>query len=354
MRINFVLPNPARKPIGGYRVIYEYADRLAARGHQVSVTTCIILPHLQYRMPLLVRSIGHRLLRSHVPKWFSFRSTVDLRLVPEIADEHIPDADAVVATWWGTAYAVSKLSKSKGAKFYLIQGYEIWDSDEALVHESYKLGLSNIVIAKWLKGAVEQAGGEVAALVHNGMNFHLFELSIPIESRAPLSVAMMYHEGAHKGSGNGIAALELARKRFPELKATLFSVYRKPSSLPDWISFVHNPAQIELVDIYNRHAIFISPSLTEGWPLPPAEAMACGCALCVTDIGGHREYAIDGETALLSPTKDPEALAVNIIRLLEDQDLRIKIATKGHAHIEQFTWDRAVDAFEACISGANG
>ena len=353
MKITFVLPGPARKPVGGYRVIYEYAGRLAARGHQVSVVHCITAPHMRYRTPLLVRSIGHRLLRSHVPKWFGFRSTVDLRLVSEISDERIPDADAVVATWWGTAYAVSKLSKSKGAKFYLIQGYEIWDWDEALVHESYKLGLSNIVIARWLKEAVEHAGGEVAAVVPNGMSFDLFELSTHIESRDPLSVAMMYHEGAHKGSGDGISALELARKRFPELEATLFSVYPKPSSLPDWITFVHNPPQAELAQVYNRHAIFISPSLTEGWPLPPAEAMRCGAAVCATDIAGHREYAIDGETALLSPPKNPEALAANIMRLIDDQDLRISLATRGHAHIGQFTWERAVNAFEKCLLGVS-
>lgn len=350
MRITFVLPGPARKPVGGYRVIYEYADRLAARGYQVSVVHSITVPHMRYKTPLPVRSIGHRLLRSHVPKWFGFRSTVDLRLVPEIVDEHIPDADAVVATWWGTAYAVAELSRSKGAKFYLIQGYEVWDWDEAMVHESYKLGLSNIVIARWLKGAVEQCGGEVAALVHNGMDFHLFELSIPIESRDPLSVAMMYHEGAHKGSGNGISALELARKRFPELEATLFSVYPKPGSFPYWIKFVHNPPQAELIGIYNRHAVFVSPSLTEGWGLPHTESMACGCALVATNVGGVRDYAVHEQTALLSPPKNPQALGENIIRLLADNDLRVRLAKSGHEVIQHFTWDRAVTAFERCLS----
>jgi len=305
---------------------------------------------MAYRVPLIARNIGHRLLGSHHPDWFAFRNRVDLRLVSRISDASVPDGDAVIATWCGTAYDISRLPKCKGAKYYLIQGHEIWDWDETTVHESYKLGLSNIVIARWLGEAVERAGGRVAATIPNGMNSDLFRLSTPIESRDPLSVAMLYHEGAHKGSEDGIRALEIIRKRYPNLAAGLFSVYRRPSFAPDWIKFVRNPRQAELVEMYNRHAIFISPSLTEGWPLPPAEAMLCGSAVCATDIAGHREYAIDGDTALLSPPKNPEALAANTVRLLQDRELRIGIATRGHAHIQQYTWDRAVAAFEQCLS----
>ena len=77
--------------------------------------------------------------------------------------------------------------------------------------------------------------------------------------------------------------------------------------------------------------------------------MQCGAALAVTDIGGHREYSHDGETALLSPPKHPQALAENVLRLVKNNELRVRLARQGHFNIQQFTWNRAVNSFEAVI-----
>ena len=58
------------------------------------------------------------------------------------------------------------------------------------------------------------------------------------------------------------------------------------------------------------------------------------------------------KTALLSPAKDPGALAANLLRLLEDRELRIQLAHRGQQHIQQFTWDRAISAFESVLRKA--
>jgi len=91
---------------------------------------------------------------------------------------------------------------------------------------------------------------------------------------------------------------------------------------------------------------YLSPNWAEGWHLPPAEAMACGCAVVSTDIGGVRDYAEHEKTALLSPPGDPEALTKNLLRLLEDDNLRIQLAKAGHKRIQEFTWDRSTDLLE--------
>ena len=122
-----------------------------------------------------------------------------------------------------------------------------------------------------------------------------------------------------------------------------------PSGLPSWIRYHRNSHQIMLRQLYNQAAIFLGPSWIEGWPLPPAEAMMCGAALVATDIGGHREYAIHGETALLSPAKEPAFMASNLVSLLQNQEQRIRLARSGNQYIQQFTWDRAADAFEAAL-----
>lgn len=346
MKINFVLPYPALKPVGGYRVVYEYADRLAAKGHEVTICHGIQLPHARYTRPYIIRYIGYHLLK---PRWFKFKNNVDFRVVSEIRDKSVPDGDAVVATSWATAYAVSELNPSKGEKFYLVQHYEVWDGEKELVDKTYLLGLNNIVIAKWLQDTIEGLGGKVAAHIPNGMNFELFKLKEPIEKRNPLSIAMMYHTADWKGSADGFAALEMVRNKFPELSVVIFSAYPKPDWLPGWASFIQSPPQPSLVDVYNGNAIFVSPSWAEGWPLPPAESMACGCALVTTDIGGVYDYAIHEKTALLSPPKNPSALAANIERLLNDNDFRIDLAKSGHELIKNFTWENSVSKMERAL-----
>jgi glycosyltransferase involved in cell wall biosynthesis len=77
--------------------------------------------------------------------------------------------------------------------------------------------------------------------------------------------------------------------------------------------------------------------------------MQCGAVPCLTNIGGHREYGIHGETAMLSPAKEPAAMAQNIAALVRDNARRLKIAQGAHNFIQQFTWDRAVSALEQCL-----
>jgi glycosyltransferase involved in cell wall biosynthesis len=76
--------------------------------------------------------------------------------------------------------------------------------------------------------------------------------------------------------------------------------------------------------------------------------------LVSTDNGGVREYAEHEVTALLSPPKNPEALAQNIVRLLENDDLRIRIAKAGHERIQQFTWERSTDLLEQFLKDIIG
>jgi glycosyltransferase involved in cell wall biosynthesis len=87
--------------------------------------------------------------------------------------------------------------------------------------------------------------------------------------------------------------------------------------------------------------------------LPPAEAMCCGSALVCTDIGGHREYAIPGQTALLSAPKSPSELARNIRRLLEDPIQRAELALRGHEYISQFTWARAASKISEILTAVS-
>lgn len=352
LRITFVLPGPGRKPVGGFKIVYEYANRLSRIGHQVTVIHPALL-QMGSSPAELARSVSRFVYGSIVSgpsprKWFAIDPAVALQWVPSLAYRYIPDADAVVASAWQTAEWVATYPVRKGKKFYLLQQLETWHGMEERVITTWRLPLRKFVIAEWLQDFAEKLGVTVD-YIPNGLDFESFYVSVPPDKRNPLSVMMLYHSALDKGSADGLKALSIAHNTNPNLKITLFGTPPRPAGLPECFEYHQCPPQAVLRDLYNRAAIFLAPSWTEGWALPPAEAMMCGACLVGTDIGGHRGYAIPEKTALLSTPRDPESLAKNLERVLQDQSLRLKLANDGNSHVQQFTWGRSVSKMESIL-----
>ena len=82
------------------------------------------------------------------------------------------------------------------------------------------------------------------------------------------------------------------------------------------------------------------PSLYEGFSLPAIEAMSCGIPLVATSGGALPEVVgKDGETALVVPPGDSEALAAKIAMALDDPELRARIGAAGRQRvIDNWSW----------------
>jgi len=165
-----------------------------------------------------------------------------------------------------------------------------------------------------------------------------------------MHIVSLFHDAAFKGIPDALAVFGMYHSLFPEVPVTMFGVPDRGQDIPNWIDYKQNPSQTELVrTIYNRATIYLGASLAEGWALPPAEAMACGCAFVGTDSGGVRDYAIDGETALLSPPGDRQQLLQNLVTLTKDTARRLRIQENGTKYISQFTWEKAGTALESYL-----
>ena len=362
MRITFILPFAGHRPVGGFKVVYEYANGLATRGHEVAVVHAPYLVPGETSILRRVRQLGVYLVRKagvgggYTPqKWFRIDPRVRLLWLPSLHCRWVPAGDVVVATAWETAEAVGAYPASKGRKFYLIQHQESMFAgvDVTRVMKTWTAPLAKIVIAQWLADIAAELG-EQSTYIPNGLDFATFGLDVPITVRTPHRLIMLYHHHDWKGSHDGLQAMEQVRAAVPELEATLFGILPRPASLPPWVNYVQKPTQALLRQLYNEAAIFVGPSWAEGWPLPPAEAAQCGAALCLTDIGGHREYASHNETALLSAAREPRALADNILSLVQDHELRHRLAEAGYQYMARFTWERAVTSMERTLSGVMG
>ena len=351
MKITFVLPFDGRHPVGGFKVVYEYANRLVEMGHNVTLMHPAGLYLGARKHDGWLRNIVKYLIflptRHDLPKrWFELDSRVVVRWVPSLKQCFIPCADVIIATAWETAEWVANYRADRGRKFYLIQHLEDWSGDRDRVLNTWKLPLHKIVISRWL-GDLANSLGESSEYIPNGLDFRQFGVDNDPAQRDPNNILMLHHSLEWKGTKDGLSAVEQVRLARQDVKLTMFGVEApKTGELPDWVRFEQLPTKARLRQLYNEAAIFVSPSWAEGWALPPAEAMQCGCATVLTDIGGH-EYAIHGRTSLLSAPRDIEQMAQNIEALLVDNDLRMRMASAGVAEIAQYTWTRATAALEA-------
>jgi len=165
-----------------------------------------------------------------------------------------------------------------------------------------------------------------------------------------LRVLMLHHEYAWKGVADGLAAVAAVRPRVPGLRLVGFGVKPPRAALP-YDEFHANPPQETLAALYSGSDIYLCPSWDEGLGMPSMEAMACGAALVTYDNGGCRDYAVDGETALVAPRRDAAALGAALGRLAVDAALRMRLAAAGRARVTtEFDWDRAVARLETRLA----
>lgn len=94
------------------------------------------------------------------------------------------------------------------------------------------------------------------------------------------------------------------------------------------VRFVGYVDDNELKDFYRNCDIFVAPSLYESFGLIYLEAMAWGKAVIGCNVGGVPEIVEDGETGILIPPEDVNALAEAIINL-KDEKLRAKMGENG-------------------------
>jgi glycosyltransferase involved in cell wall biosynthesis len=109
------------------------------------------------------------------------------------------------------------------------------------------------------------------------------------------------------------------------------------------VTFRGQLSRAELARAYARAEIAVVPSVPaasgdqDGLPVTLLEAMALGCAVVASEIPGIDEAVVDGESGLLVPPGDAEALAVALGELLTDPDRRAKLGAAAWSRAEEFS-----------------
>ncbi len=109
----------------------------------------------------------------------------------------------------------------------------------------------------------------------------------------------------------------------------------------DSVMFLGSVANQRLPELYASADVFVGPSVveangdTESFGVVFAEAMASGCPIVATNVGGIGDLVQSEETGLVVPPHDPKAIANSVLRLLSDPELRIGVRDRGLRSIRE-------------------
>ena len=110
------------------------------------------------------------------------------------------------------------------------------------------------------------------------------------------------------------------------------------SGLQSHVTFLGAVPDADLPAIYRGASVFCFPSLTEGFGLPPLEAMTAGVPVIISDCEALQETS--GKAATIVPAHDAEGWAAAIQTLLADTELRQSRIARGRSRAAEYTWQR--------------
>jgi glycosyltransferase involved in cell wall biosynthesis len=107
-----------------------------------------------------------------------------------------------------------------------------------------------------------------------------------------------------------------------------------------------------LAVLYRLAAVFVFPSLYEGFGLPPLEAMASGTPVVTSNVSSLPEVV--GDAAVLVDPTDAESIADGMRRVLTDPALAASLSTRGLTRAAEFSWERSVRQIRAIYGEVGG
>lgn len=276
------------------------------------------------------------------------------QLGPDVVHAHDPHgvAMAALALSMGTQTAKPPLFAARRVDFHL--------RGSALSRWKYRQVDCFVCASEAIRQMLIADGVEPArtVTVHEGIDLERVEAA----PRANLHEEFWLPHGApivgnvaalvpHKGQRHLVDAAALVVREVPDVHFIVAGEGELRPSLERQIKEHHLEKRVLLAgfrpDVLSLHKafdLFVLSSVTEGLGTSLLDAMASGKAVVASSTGGIPEVVADGETGILVPPRDAEALAHAIVALLTDEALRNRMGAAGQRRArELFSAERMVE-----------
>lgn len=329
---------------GGNRIIIEQANRLADKGHEVSIFSLTPLegdPPFEVRVPVFSISQVEA-----IPFDAVIFNDIDF------ATEHYFGLFPAKKYFLFFQHDLELISEMVG----MLDKVERCKKLFSQIPSRCKI----LSVSTWVQEMLLGKYGLKSVLVPNAIDHDLFKPTAPLV-RYPDPTILLY-DGFHnwKGFYEALLASDIVQKKIKGSRVLVFGAHwlslpaesrrdRLEGSTWPMTHFV-SPQQVDIPRIYSSADVFVSSSWVEGFGLPGLEAMACGTPVVTTASGGVSEYAIPDKTAIIVPPQNPQALAEGIVKVLRDQVLRKALIENGITKAKEFHWDRSIDVLENILS----
>jgi hypothetical protein len=355
MKISFVIPGFFKS--GGIRIIFEYANRLCAKGHDVTV----YVPTKNYYLyrdklsPFNYLKYKYReLFKDNTNRDLNYfgKNRFKVTIVDRISNKYIEDGDIIIATSWPTVYDVKELTESKGVKVYFIQDYEVWESNEKAVDRTYSFPINKITISNFLHDYLLNKFNSESFVIKNGIDLAKYNLTSKIRSDK-IRISFIVNELKKKNVLATINAINKIYTEYPNIVVKCFGL-QKSSIVPLYAKYYENPTEDEIVKIYRETDIFVYSSIFEGFGLPPAEAMACKCAVVSNKVGAIPDYSKHLFSAYLCDPNNDKEIYSGIKYFIDNESEIARISNNGYNCVNSyFNWDESVNEMESYLNHIN-
>src|SRR3989344_655185 len=220
-----------------------------------------------------------------------------------------------------------------------------------------------ICVSNYTKKRLAEFGLHNLTVINNGIDYSKFYN--PNGRYAEKKVNFILSVGAlkhRKGQHISIKAFASVRKNFKNLHyyivvdqsdAAYFDQLKRlvsDLSLKENVIFLNSVSDKELVGLYEKARLFILTPVSEGnnfegFGLVYLEANACGLPVIGSFGSGVEDAIKEGETGLLVPQNNPEALARTITKILDDEDLYKKLVSNGSEWAKDHDWNKVVESY---------
>ena len=344
--------------MGGAEVFTrEVAERWAKAGHEVTLFTSVF-PDCKRDEVLndvrIVRSGGKYSVYWKAKKYYmnyflkeGFDVVIDeINTIPFFTPKFVNNGEKIIALihqlareywFYETPFPISYFG------YYFLEDWWL---------RNY-VGLPTVTVSESSRRDLLNLNFNYVSVVCEGLNFEPLK-SLPEKESMPVIVFSGRLKRA-KRPDHAIRAFAFVKAKLPRAKLWVLGDGPFKSELEriagDDVRFFGNLDNAERRKLIRRGWVLVNPSVREGWGLNVVEANALGTPCVAYDVSGLRDSILADQTGLLVKSGDVQTLSQEILKVMENEELRETLSENALKYARCFSWDKAAAEFMKIVRG---